>query len=60
MLDLLDASWGKWTYNADRQKVDFDNPAILDKFIDYRDEVQSAAREQRKLQLQLASMPGVA
>jgi hypothetical protein len=60
MLDLLDAGWGKWTYNADRKKVDFDDPVILDKFIGYRDEVQSAAREQRKLQLQLASMPGVA
>jgi hypothetical protein len=60
MLELLDASWGKWTYEPARKKVDFEDPVILDKFIGYRDEVQSAAREQRKLQLQLASMPGVA
>jgi len=59
MLDLLEADWGKWTYNPERQKVDFTDPATLSKFIDYRDEVQSAAREQRKLQLQLASLPAV-
>jgi hypothetical protein len=60
MLDILDTSWGKWTYNPESKNVDFEDPATLDKFIGYRDEVQSAAREQRKLQLQLASMPGVA
>jgi hypothetical protein len=28
--------------------------------MDYRDEVESAAREQRKLQMQLASLPAMA
>jgi hypothetical protein len=59
MLDLLDADWGKWTYNADRKKVNFADPRTLDKFMDSLDEVQSAAREQRKLQLQLAALPTV-
>jgi hypothetical protein len=59
MIDLLDADWGKWSYNAERKKVDFEDPKTWDKFINYRDEVQSAAREQRKLQLQLASLPTV-
>lgn len=60
MLDLLDANWGKWTYNAERKKVYFQDTAAQSKMMDYRDEVESAAREQRKLQLQLASLPAVA
>lgn len=60
MLDLLDANWGKWTYDPNRKTVDFEDPIALGKFRGYLNEVQSAAREQRKLQLQLASMPGVA
>ena len=57
---MLDANWGKWTYNAERKKVYFDDPAAQSKMMDYNDEVQSAAREQKKLQLQLASLPAVA
>jgi hypothetical protein len=54
MLDLLDENWGKWNYNEDRKKVDFDDPAVLDKYIIYRDELNAAAREQVKFQARLA------
>lgn len=60
MLDLLDANWGKWKYNAERKKVYFDDPAMQSRMMDYRDEVESAGREQKRLQLQLASLPAVA
>jgi hypothetical protein len=56
MLEILDSNWGKWTYNPTRKKVDFDDMATLDKFITCRDALQSAARDQQRQQLKLASL----
>jgi hypothetical protein len=53
MLNLLDADFGKWKWNASRQKVEFDNPVELDKFIGLRDELTTAAKEQHRLQLKM-------
>ena len=53
ILDLADANWGKWTWNAARKKIVFDSPLAQDKYIEYRDEIEAAAREQAKLQLQI-------
>ncbi|HSU55111.1 MAG TPA: hypothetical protein VLT36_13720 [Candidatus Dormibacteraeota bacterium] len=56
MLDVLDVNFGKWTYNLERKKVVFDNDALLDKYISFRDEMQSAAKEQQRLQAKLLEL----
>ena len=56
MLNILDANFGKWKWNASRQKVEFDNPAELDRFLGLRDELLAAAQEQKKLQVKLMEM----
>jgi hypothetical protein len=55
MLDLLDANWGRWSYNTQKQKTIFQDDAVLDKYIGYRDEVEAAGREQKRLQTQLVN-----
>jgi len=57
MLELLDSNWGKWRYNTARAKVVFDDDAVLDKYVTYREELETAAREQVKLQAKLVNVP---
>jgi hypothetical protein len=57
MLNILDASWGKWTYNVQRKKVDFDDAATLDQYLSFRDQIESAAREQKTLQAKAVNLP---
>jgi hypothetical protein len=52
MLDVLDANWGHWRYDAQKQKTIFENDAALDKYVNYRDEMEMAGKEQKRLQLQ--------
>jgi hypothetical protein len=55
-LELLDSNWGKWTYNAMRKKLDFEDAATLDKYMSYRDALQSAAKDQQTQQVKMASL----
>ena len=55
MLDVLDASWGRWSYNTEKQKTIFQDDAALDKFIGYREEMEAATKEQKRLQAQFVS-----
>jgi hypothetical protein len=55
-LELLDSNWGKWTYNPTRKKVDFQDPATLDKYMSYRDALQIAAKDQQTQQVKMASL----
>jgi hypothetical protein len=55
MLDVLDANWGRWSYNAQKQKTIFQDDAALDKYIAYREEMEAATIEQKRLQTQFVS-----
>ncbi len=55
MLDLLDANWGRWSYNTQRQKTIFQDDAALDKYISYREEMEAATKEQKRLQMQVVN-----
>jgi len=56
MLEVLNASFGRWKYNAERKKVEFDEPAALDKYLVLRDELETASQEQKKLQTKLLEL----
>jgi hypothetical protein len=47
MLGVLEQNWGQWNYNATRKKVDFNQPAMLDKYLKFRDDMEAAAHEQK-------------
>ena len=55
MLDVLDANWGRWSYNTQKQKTIFQDDAALDKYIGYREEMEAATKEQKRLQAQFVS-----
>jgi hypothetical protein len=55
MLDVLDSNWGRWSYNTQKQKTIFQEDAALDKYIGYRDEMEAAIKEQKRLQAQFVS-----
>jgi len=56
LLDLMEANWGKWTYNAQRKQITFEQTATLEQYRALLDQVHSAGQEQRALQAKLASL----
>lgn len=56
MIEVLNTSFGRWKYNAERKKVEFDEPAALDKYIVFRDELEIASQDQKKLQAKLLEL----
>jgi len=56
MLGILDTNWGHWKYDTARKKVAFEQDAALDQYLSYRDKLDAAAQEQRKLQGKLVSL----
>jgi hypothetical protein len=59
MLDLLDANWGRWSYNAERKKVIFKDPATLGKYQSCLKAVQAAGQDQELQQAKIASLPTI-
>jgi hypothetical protein len=59
MLEVLEDTWGRWKYNAERKKVDFDETADLNRYLNFRNHMDTAAQEQKQWQNQLAALPAV-
>jgi hypothetical protein len=55
-LDLLQNNWGKWTYNADKKVVIFDDAKTRDQYLASLDDIASAGDEEEKLQRQLMNV----
>jgi hypothetical protein len=53
MLDVLDIYWGRWNYDQDSRRVLFEDSAALDKYLAFRQAMEAASDQQRRLQAQL-------
>lgn len=54
VLDLLDFNWGSWTRNEATQKLTFESTIALSMFRDYVEKIETAARERKVAQDDLA------
>jgi hypothetical protein len=57
MLDLLNATWGEWNFDAQKKTPVFTDADTKEKYAGYVKEIRSAAVEQGQWQAQLINMP---
>ena len=56
MLGVLDANWGRWKWSSERNKVVFEQDAVLDQYIGFRDKLEAAGKDQQKIQAKLVNL----
>jgi hypothetical protein len=56
MLEVLEDNWGHWSYNPEKKKVDFDDPRLLDRYLHFRNQMDTAAQDQKKWQTRLETL----
>ncbi len=56
ILDVLDSSWGRWKFDEESKRVLFDEQTAVDKYLVFKQAMDVAAADQKKLQEQLLAL----
>jgi hypothetical protein len=56
ILDLLDRNWGHWHYNAQRQHLSFEQPAVVGQYNGFMNQIQQAVSDTASAEKRLADL----